>query len=180
MSDLITVTGLVATTPRHIVTGDGLKITNFRLASTQRKFDRNEQKWVDGETNWFTITSFRQLAANVILSVQKGQRIVVVGRLRVRDWTNEEKKTKGTNVEIDAEALGHDLMWGTTTFTRSATASLAEAERAEGVIPTDPGAADAQEGGDTHQEFVGGDDSVNRDNSRAAGPDEDEAVAPPF
>jgi single-strand DNA-binding protein len=128
MSDTITLTGLVATTPKHLVTGDGLSITNFRLASTQRRFDRKEQKWVDGDTNWYTVTTFRQLANNVVTSVQKGQRIVVTGRLRLRDWATDDKR--GTNVEVDAEALGHDLTWGTASFTRSAAATVAEADQA--------------------------------------------------
>jgi single-strand DNA-binding protein len=126
MTDTLTVIGLVATTPRHIVTGDGLKITSFRLASTQRKYDRTAQKWVDGETNWYTITSFRNLAVNVVESVQKGQRVLVTGRLRVRDWATDDNK--GTNVEIDAEALGHDLTWGTAVYTRSAAAVVADAD----------------------------------------------------
>src|SRR5690606_20208235 len=37
----------------------------------------------DGETNWFTITTFRQLAGNVRASLDKGHRVVVAGRLRV-------------------------------------------------------------------------------------------------
>jgi single-strand DNA-binding protein len=141
MSDHLTLTGLVATIPKHVVTGDGLSITNFRLASTQRKYDRSEQKWVDGETNWYTITAFRQLATNVVTSVQKGQRIVVTGRLRVRDWATDDKR--GTNVEVDADAIGHDLGWGTAQFTRSASAKVAEADAEAdageaGDAPADP------------------------------------------
>ena len=37
---------------------------------------------------------------------------MLTGRLRVRDWETGEKQ--GTAVEIDAEAIGHDLLWGTT------------------------------------------------------------------
>ncbi|CAN5295587.1 hypothetical protein BH11ACT3_BH11ACT3_13500 [soil metagenome] len=143
MTDTLTVTGLVATTPRHIVTGDGLKITSFRLASAQRKYDRTEKKWVDGETNWYTITSFRNLAVNVVESVHKGQRVVVTGRLRVRDWATDEKK--GTNVEIDAEALGHDLTWGTAVYTRSAAAVVAEVEDSFEMAPGDADHDDADE-----------------------------------
>jgi single-strand DNA-binding protein len=129
MTDTITLTGLVATTPKHLVTGTGLSITTFRLASHQRRFDKAQQQWIDAETNWYTVTSFRQLATNVVASVQKGQRIVVTGRLRVRDWSTDDKT--GTNVEVDAEAIGHDLGWGTTVFTRSAATTVAEAEPAE-------------------------------------------------
>jgi single-strand DNA-binding protein len=110
-------TGLVATTPRHLVTQDGLPITSFRLASSQRRFDRSQNKWVDGETNWYTVTSFRTLAVNVSQSISKGDRIAVFGKLRVRDWDNGERA--GTSVEIEAETVGHDLAWGNSSFTRT-------------------------------------------------------------
>lgn len=117
MAENITVAGLVATTPRHIVTAEGLPITSFRLASTSRHFDRTTGKWVDGETNWYTITSFKQLAINTAGSINKGDRIMVQGVLRVRDWDNGERA--GTSVELEAEAIGHDISWGTSVFTRT-------------------------------------------------------------
>ena len=117
MADTITATGLVATTPRHLITADGLPITSFRLACSYRRFDRGTMKWVDGETNWYTITSFKTLAINVAGSINKGDRIVVSGDLRVRDWDNGERA--GTSVEIEATAIGHDLNWGNSTFTRT-------------------------------------------------------------
>ena len=117
MTDNITVSGLVATAPRHIVTSEGLPITSFRLASTQRRFDRSNQRWIDGETNWYTITAFRQLAINSATSVGKGDRVVLNGRLRIREWENADRS--GTNIEIEADSLGHDLMWGTAQFSRT-------------------------------------------------------------
>ena len=126
MSETLSVTGLVATTPRHLVTQDGLPITSFRLASSQRRFDRNQNKWVDGETNWFTVTAFRQLAINSSGSISKGDRIVTVGKLRVRDWDNGERA--GTSVEIEAESLGHDLTWGNSVFTRTVLVRESEPE----------------------------------------------------
>lgn len=117
MSDSFSVTGLVATTPRHLVTQDGLPITSFRLAASTKRFDKQTNRWTDGETNWFTVTSFRQLAINTATSVSKGDRVVVMGRLRVRDWDNGERA--GTSVEIEAETLGHDLVWGSSAFVRT-------------------------------------------------------------
>ena len=134
MPDAITLTGLVATLPRHLVTSEGLPITSFRLASTQRRFDRGAQKWIDGETNWYTVTAFRQLALNSNASVEKGQRVIVTGRLKIRDWENGERT--GTTIEIEADSIGHDLSWGTAAFTRSvSTATITPAE------PEEPGAA---------------------------------------
>lgn len=117
MTETVTVTGLVATTPRHLVTQEGLPITSFRLASSHRRFDREQGRWVEVDTNWFTVTAFRQLAVNAAQSVTKGERVVVHGRLRVRDWDNGERS--GTSIEIEADALGHDLAWGTATFNRT-------------------------------------------------------------
>lgn len=126
MAENLTVSGLVATTPRHLVTADGLAITSFRLASSNRRFDRSAGKWVDGETNWYTITAFRQLGINVAGSVNKGDRIIVQGVLRVRDWDNGERS--GTSVEIEAESVGHDLTWGSSVFTRTVLVREAEPE----------------------------------------------------
>ncbi|MEY4310228.1 MAG: hypothetical protein RLZ71_154 [Actinomycetota bacterium] len=129
MSELITVAGLVATTPRHLVTQDGLPITSFRLAASHRRFDRNTSKWVDGETNWFTVTAFRQLAINAAGSVSKGDRVLIAGKLRVRDWDNGERA--GTSVEIELDSMGHDLTWGSSVFTR--TVLVRESDPAEEV-----------------------------------------------
>lgn len=117
MSDTYSVSGLVATTPRHLVTQDGLPITSFRLAENNKKFDRALNRWVEAETNWFTVTCFRQLAINSATSISKGDRVVVLGKLRVRDWDNGERA--GTSVELEAESIGHDLIWGTSTFVRT-------------------------------------------------------------
>lgn len=116
MSDTITLTGVVATPPRNIKTPEGLFISSFRLASSQRRLDRALGKWVEGETNWYTVTAFRQMAVNVGVSISKGDRVIVSGRVRVRDWSKGIKS--GTNVDIEADSIGHDLSWGTTVFTR--------------------------------------------------------------
>lgn len=130
MTDFITLRGLVATTPRHILTSDGLPITSFRLASTTRRFDRTENRWIDGETNWYTITAFRQLAVNAAQSISKGQRIILTGVVRIREWESDERT--GTNVEVESESIGHDLAWGTAAFTRSVS-TRSEQEPAEAV-----------------------------------------------
>jgi single-strand DNA-binding protein len=122
MTDTITITGLVATTPRHLTTSDGVKITSFRLASSQRRYDALNQKWIDADTNWYTISAFGDLASHSALSVEKGQRVVVSGNLRIRDWESTDRS--GTTVEIEASVIGHDLNWGTSVHTRVASSEL--------------------------------------------------------
>ena len=116
MTDTIAISGIVATDPNPVSTKDDLAITSFRLATKQRRFDPGRGRWIDGETNWYSVTAFRQLAANIMASVIKGDKVIVTGKLRIRDWVNGEKR--GTNVDIEAIAVGHNLAWGTTTFTK--------------------------------------------------------------
>lgn len=116
MTDLITVTGLVATNPRYLTTSEGLTILSFRLASSQRRFDRATNRWVDGDTNWYTVSGFRALAVNGVESINKGDRVIVQGQFRLRDWENTDRS--GTTAEIEAEVIGHDLSWGTATYKR--------------------------------------------------------------
>ena len=62
---------------------------------------------------------------------------MVTGKLRVRDWDNGERA--GTSVEVEAEALGHDLTWGTAVFTRT-------------VLVREPDPADDRESEDESEE----------------------------
>ena len=116
MSDSITITGNIATVPEHRRTPAGVAITTFRVASAQRRYDRSAGAWVDAGTNWYTVSAFRSLADHAAPSRRKGDRVLLTGRLRLRAWENGGKK--GLAVEIDAEAVGHDLLWGTTTFVK--------------------------------------------------------------
>ena len=117
IDNIVTVCGNVVADPRRRRTDDGLDICSFRIGATPRRFDRATQAWVDGPTSWFSVTAWRGLAANCAASLHRGERVIVQGRVRTRDWTTDEGKS-GTSVEIDAVAVGHDLTWGTTAFSR--------------------------------------------------------------
>jgi single-strand DNA-binding protein len=117
MTDYMSVTGVVATEPRSILTAEGLAICSFRMASPQRHFSKVDNAWIDGETNWYTVSTFRQLAEHAASSLRKGERVVVRGRLRLRQWERDDKS--GLSAEIEAESLGHDLRWGTSAFARA-------------------------------------------------------------
>jgi single-strand DNA-binding protein len=95
MSIYIASNTLVATTPRHIVTQDGMPITSFRVAEpTERQNVTN---------NWFTVTVFGDMAIWAAANVSKGERWDVHGELYIRDWDNGE--TTGTSAEIEAALL---------------------------------------------------------------------------
>lgn len=140
MSETITATGIVATEPRRVRTGEALEITSFRLASSQRRYNKSTNAWEYTDSNWFTVTAFRRLARNAAASIRKGDRVIVTGRMRVSNWKTPEKS--GTTVEIDADSLGHDLNWGTATYLKNPRADAGTDEPAPADEPA-PEAADA-------------------------------------
>ena len=89
---------LVATTPRHLVTQEGLPITSFRVAHAISK-PSHDGTTEQSHTNWFTVTSFGALAIEMASGVSKGNRIDLSGLLYIRDWDNGERS--GTSIEIE-------------------------------------------------------------------------------
>ena len=117
MNDIITtVIGNAVTDVSLRTTSTGASVASFRIASNSRRFDKATNTWIEQDPSYLSITAWSQLAENVALSVHKGQALVVTGKLKVKQWQDSEKS--GTNVEIDATAIGHDLNRGTSEFTK--------------------------------------------------------------
>lgn len=121
-----TVVGNAATRPDFWETAAGVAVARFRLAATVRRWDRKSEGWVDAYTSFYTVWTWRTLAANVAASVSLGEPLLVHGTLRVRE---REKEREGAGegeggpqrwitAEIDAAAVGHDLTRGTSAFRR--------------------------------------------------------------
>ncbi len=122
MYDTVTIVGNVATDPTQGRTTSGIPVTNFRLASTHRRFDETTRTWIDVVTNWYSVAAFRQLGEHAKASLRAGDSVIVTGRMKIRAWENNGKQ--GTSVDIDADAIGHDLRWGTTAYRRSARSTV--------------------------------------------------------
>ncbi|WP_460795633.1 single-stranded DNA-binding protein [Microbacterium sp. GXF0217] len=117
MNDTITIMGFIGNDPGGNTTATGVPVVNFRVGSSQSRYDAKSQTWIDTGTNWYNVSAYRQLAVQARASLQKGHPVIVTGRLRVRDWDNGT--ARGTSLDIDAEAIGHDLRWGTSAFARN-------------------------------------------------------------
>lgn len=127
MTQQFSTVGQLATEPRLFAPPGGTEFCTFRLASTDRRFDAASGEWSDADTNWFTVNTFRSLARHAKQSFKKGDRVVVTGRLRVREWETADRR--GTSVEIDAEGIGHDVRFGVTAFIRATGDGVRESQR---------------------------------------------------
>ena len=131
---VVTVTGYVAQEPVLRLTGSGTKVVNFRVATTERRYDKGVNGWRDGDTLFFAVSCWRNLGENVLDSVHKGDPVVVQGRLRDGSW--EKDGVTHSKVEIEASAVGHDLAKGVSRFTKS---TLQPRERFVEAVAGQPG-----------------------------------------
>lgn len=116
--NMVTLVGTLGTEPELRTTQQGADVVTFRLATTERRRDPEGQGWVDGTTSWFRISVWNALGRNVHASLHKGQRAVVQGTLRISEFATESNGTSRA-AEVKATAVGHDLTFGTSTFTRN-------------------------------------------------------------
>jgi single-strand DNA-binding protein len=91
--------------------------SSFRLGCTPRYLKGGV--WTNGETSWFTVNCWRALGRNVADSVQKGDPVVVHGRVRVDVWEREGQPPSVSWI-VDATFVGHDLNRGTAVFVKAA------------------------------------------------------------
>lgn len=130
MSNPITIVGNVGTDPASTILPGGARKVTFRIAASERYYDRKKNEWVDADPSWFTVEAFRTLGEHVEQSVHRGDNVIVSGRLRVRTWEND--KGRGTAVDVEADAIGHNLAWGTSSYSktqRTESASQSAADR---------------------------------------------------
>jgi single-strand DNA-binding protein len=104
----VTITGNLTDDPDLRFTPTGAPVANFRLAVTARV--RDGEGWRDGDTSFFRVNVWRQLAEHTADSLSKGDRAVVIGRLKSRSWETPEGERRSV-VEVEADEVAPSLRW---------------------------------------------------------------------
>ncbi|MFI7608710.1 single-stranded DNA-binding protein [Micromonospora sp. NPDC049366] len=104
----ITVIGNLTDDPELRFTPNGAAVAKFRIASTPRFMDRASGEWKDGEPLFLNCTLWRQAAEHVAESLQRGSRVIAVGRLRQRSYETREGE-KRTVIELEVDEIGPSL-----------------------------------------------------------------------
>ncbi|MDN5898885.1 MAG: single-stranded DNA-binding protein [Brachybacterium sp.] len=124
-----TIMGNATADPTALRQDDGSVTAKVRIAVTGRYYNSSQQDYADRKTEFITVFVRRQLAKNVLLSVRKGQPLIVTGRLHSSEWAGEDGAMR-FSLNLQAEALGHDLTYGTAAYRRP--------DRGEDVPDIDP------------------------------------------
>lgn len=130
----LTIIGNLTSPPELRFTPSGSAVANFTVASTSRTWDKATGGFVDGDTLFMRCSIWRQAAENVAETLNKGDRVIVTGRLRTRSYetTSGEKRTV---TELAADEVGPSLRNATATVRRVARRSE---EPAQAAVVDDP------------------------------------------
>ena len=82
--------------------GNNAKVASFRLATTERYRDRNNE--LRENTEWHNIVVWRGNADVVEKYVHKGSQLYIEGKLRTRQW-NDQTGNKRYTTEVVADTL---------------------------------------------------------------------------
>ena len=109
---VITVIGNLTADPELRFTPSGAAVSNFTVASTPRRFNKQSGQWEDQEALFLRCNIWRQAAENVAESLVRGARVIVSGRLNQRSFETREGE-KRTVVELDVDEIGPSLKYAT-------------------------------------------------------------------
>lgn len=133
----ITIVGNVISDVKARRTTDGQRMVSFRVASNERRYDKDSGEWVDGDRFYVTVICWRRLANGVALSLAKGDPVIVTGRLYTRGYEVEGQKKSVT--EVAATAVGPDLARCCAELARQPRTALEELAKVEsGGVPVVP------------------------------------------
>jgi len=111
-----TVTGNLTRDPELRYTATGIAVASFGLAEQKRKKDGDQ--WVDDDPIFWKVTCWRGLGENASESLEKGDRVIVTGKVGVSEWETKEGE-KRFDLTIDADDVGPSLKWATAETTKT-------------------------------------------------------------
>jgi single-strand DNA-binding protein len=121
----ITLRGYVTAEPKlWQTTRTQTPVTEIRVGSTPRRLNRATGEWEDGETSYYTVKCWRRLAVNVKSCLRKGDMVIIKGKFVTRTWVDDQQRTR-TQMQVEADTVGHDLAFGWSHFNRGANPSSA-------------------------------------------------------
>ena len=143
---IVTVVGNVVDSPRRVSLENGA-VTNFRMASTARRYDARTEQFVDSGTFWVDVECWNTLSGHVSASVSKGDPVIVQGALATHSW--ESDTGPRSKPRIKAFAVGPNLARGSAVFKRDRPARSEDAASGplspQAAEPTDDQFADDPE-----------------------------------
>lgn len=113
-ANTIIVAGNLTADPEFRKTSSEIPFTRMRLAVNRRTFNAETGAWEDRVDGFFSVTAWRDMARYAKQSLNKGDRVIVHGRLTHRQFEVKvgDNETESRQVtEIEAEEIGASVRW---------------------------------------------------------------------
>jgi single-strand DNA-binding protein len=133
-STQVTVVGRVVTDIRTRVTPSGDKVASFRIACQERRYDKAQDLWVDGDRMYMSVSCWRNVADHVEASLSQGDQVIAMGHLKLHEYTSKEGERR-TDMEVNARSIGPDLALHTAMVTRP---NWPVSPNQQSLLPTEP------------------------------------------
>lgn len=105
--------------PELRFTPSGHAVANFSIAVRRSHFDKGTSAWVDDDPLYVRCTVWRAVAEHAVASLAKGDRVIVVGETRQREYTTPEG-AKRTAYDFDVAELGASVTFSELRVLRTA------------------------------------------------------------
>lgn len=113
----VTFVGQLTADPELRHTKKKVPVASFTIARNDRFFDRDSEEWVDGDPTFLRCSYWRESGENFAESHEKGDRVIVIGKLQQNEFTDKEGNERIT-LELNVEEAGPSNKFATTTATR--------------------------------------------------------------
>lgn len=111
MIDTITITGGLPRDAELRFTKSGKAVTSFTLASSDNRFDQEQNQWVKTRSMYLDVTIWDETKnqnpvqwAHLAAELKKGDQVAVTGKLITRSWETREGE-KRSKVELLASSF---------------------------------------------------------------------------
>ena len=122
----VIVVGNLGRDPELAFSASGKAVCKMSVGSKERGHNGQEDVMT-----WHNVVVFNDLAENVAASVSKGDRVIVIGRVRKHKWEKKDGTT-GYSEEIRADEVGINLRFTVATPLRAGASSGQQGQSAVG------------------------------------------------
>jgi single-strand DNA-binding protein len=113
MSSTMTLTGRLTAAPELRFSPAGVAVAAFTVVTSRRVKDQTTGEWSDADTTFWDCKAFKQLAENLVESLDKGMEVIVVGRAVQESWEDKQTGQKRSKIAVRVDAIGPSLRGAT-------------------------------------------------------------------
>lgn len=108
-----TLEGRLTADPELRFTPGGKGICSFTVVCSDRRKNDSTNEWEDVDPTFFRVTAWERLGENCAESLRKGDLVLVIGKLKQREYTTRDNEKRTSYQEVTANNVGASMLFRT-------------------------------------------------------------------